>query len=277
MTIFVNQKEAESFIFPGGECHIRISPSDIGERTKILANLFSSNDIMILLLTVDAVRRTNPQTFIDLCIPYFPYARQDRVCNEGEALSLKVMTDLINSLKCETITIYDPHSDVLPALLNNCRTISLGKIIAKSPLAKIIKENKLTILSPDSGSEKKIREVSRELLLEGISADVIYARKIRDTTTGDILATAVPGELNDRNFIIIDDICDGGRTFIEFAKEMKHKGARDIYLYVTHGIFSRGLEVLKGSFKHVYCYHTMLSLQQIDSSFLTIIGDDYWY
>ena len=124
MPILVNQKSVGFFKFSGGECHVKISDLEITERTNILANLNNSDDVMSLLLIVDAVRRINPSTQVLLTIPYFPYARQDRVCNEGEALSVKVMADLINSLNCAGVTIYDPHSDVTPALLNNCRAIS---------------------------------------------------------------------------------------------------------------------------------------------------------
>jgi ribose-phosphate pyrophosphokinase len=73
--------------------------------------------------------------------------------------------------------------------------------------------------------------------------------------------------------LILDDICDGGRTFSELAKQLQVQHAGDIYLYVTHGIFSQGLAALKPHFKHVYCYHTMLPTDAIDSSFLTVLGD----
>jgi ribose-phosphate pyrophosphokinase len=75
------------------------------------------------------------------------------------------------------------------------------------------------------------------------------------------------------NLIILDDICDGGQTFVELAKHLKAQGAKAIYLYITHGIFSKGLSVLKQHFEHVYCYHTMLKAAEIDRDFLTILED----
>jgi ribose-phosphate pyrophosphokinase len=273
MTITVNGKNIEMFLFSGGECQVKILPADISVKTNIIANLYNSNDIMSLLLTVDAVKRANPQTSIELTIPYFPYARQDRVCNEGEALSVRVMADLINNLKCSKVIIIDPHSDVTPALLNNVITVSLADIIAQSSIAKFIKNNNLTLLSPDAGAEKKVRAVAKTLATAGINADFLAASKSRDTKTGNITATHIHGDVRGKNFIILDDICDGGRTFIELAKLLKAQGAGDIYLYVTHGIFSQGLEPLKENFKHVYCYHTMLTEEKTDKNFLTIIGE----
>ena len=138
MAIFVNQELVETFNFPGGECHVKITSESINNETSVHAHLNNSDDIMCLILTIDAIRRANHETRIFLTIPYFPYGRQDRVCNEGESLSIKVMADIINNLHCTSITIYDPHSDVTPALLRNCKVITLADIIAKSFLAKKI-------------------------------------------------------------------------------------------------------------------------------------------
>ncbi|MCX7124496.1 MAG: ribose-phosphate diphosphokinase [Gammaproteobacteria bacterium] len=272
MTITVNQKIIHSFNFPGGECHVQISSIEITEQTDILTYINNANDIMTLLLTVDAIRRINRKTDIYLTIPYFPYSRQDRVCNPGEALSVKVMADIINSLNCTLITIYDPHSDVTPALINNCKIITLAEIVSKSFLADEICNKNMTLVSPDAGSEKKIQVVAKKISESGKTVNVLYASKIRDTLTGKIISTEVRDELHGKDFIILDDICDGGGTFIELSKALKNLGAENIYLYVTHGIFSKGLDVLRENFKHIYCCHTFLKAEQIDRQFLTVIG-----
>lgn len=273
MPVFINQKPVKSFIYPGGECHVSLNTSEISDTTEIMACLYDSNAVMELLLTVDAVRHINPHSVINLTVPYFPYARQDRVCNAGESLSVSVMANLLNGLNCQKITVYDPHSDVTPALINRCHTLSLAELLTKTNLFQQINEQRLLLVSPDAGAEKKINAVSERLLALGSDTGVIYARKERDSRTGNILSTFVEGNISGNNLIVLDDICDGGRTFIELAKALKSKGAGHIYLYVTHGIFSAGLYVLKKHFKHVYCYHTMLCSDEIDSSFLSVLGD----
>jgi|LakMenE01Jun11ns_1017448.scaffolds.fasta_scaffold9654888_1 ribose-phosphate pyrophosphokinase len=271
MSITVNNQLIETFNFSGGECHVKV-PLNIGDNVKIFAKLNNSDDIMYLLLTVDAIRRINQETKIYLTIPYFPYARQDRVCNEGEALSVKIMANLINSLHCDEVTIYDPHSDVTPALLNRCKVISLAEIIADSLLVKLIHKNNLTLLSPDAGAEKKIRAAANKIALHGKTVEVLCASKSRDVRTGNITSTQIHGDIKGKNLIILDDICDGGSTFVELAKTLKKLESGDVYLYITHAIFSKGLAVLKNHIKHVYCYHTLLRAEEIDHSFLTVVG-----
>ena len=271
MTIIVNKHPIEAFEFPGGECQIRLLFQEISATTHITAHLYHSNDIMRLLLTVDAIRRINPQTNIELNIPYFPYARQDRVCNPGEALSVAVMAKLINDLNCQKVIVTDPHSDVTPALLNNVSIISMAEIIVASEMKIFIQEKNLTLISPDAGAEKKVRIVSQLLAKNAIQTNVISASKSRDTLTGHITATHIHDDVVGKNIIILDDICDGGRTFIELARVLKENGANQIFLYVTHGIFSHGLDILKQHFEHVFCYHTLLAEQKIDTTFLTVL------
>jgi ribose-phosphate pyrophosphokinase len=273
MGIFINSKAVDMFKFSAGECHVKIFPQDIKENIEILANLYSSDDVMSLLLLVDAIRRISLHADINLTIPYFPYARQDRVCNVGEALSVKVMADIINSLNCTSVTICDPHSDVTPALLNHCRIITLAEIVANSFLAQKVMDDNIILVSPDAGAEKKVYATAKKISSHKM-IDVLCARKTRDTLTGNITSTEIYGEVENKNLMILDDICDGGQTFIELAKLLKQRGAKDIYLYVTHGIFSKGLVTLQEYFKHIYCYHTLLSSEKIDLNFLTIISEN---
>ena len=247
--IYVDNIKVKSFKFPGGELQVIIPPlnRDRGYM-KVTAVLKSSDDILELLLTMDALRRTcGPLIKYSLEIPYFPYARQDRVCNGGEALSLKVMADLINSLGCCHVTVTDPHSDVLVALLHNCLVTHQHTLIPTELDLDVI-------VSPDAGATKKAEKAARTLGL-----GIVYGRKERDTKTGEIKSTRLDGEVLGLNCLIVDDICDGGRTFIELAKVLKDKGSDNLYLYITHGIFSKGIEPLKPYFKKIYCYHTWLT------------------
>jgi len=272
MTIFVNSRPVDSFLFSGGECHVRL-PSVSRRAVTVYAQLTNSDAIMELLLVADALKRQTPGVDIDLTIPYFPYARQDRVCNPGEAFSLKVMARLINSLGCKTVTIYDPHSDVTSALIDRCVVKSLVDLIKPTQLVDFIVTNQLTIVSPDAGAEKKVHAVAQFIYDLYPAIDIVHASKIRNTADGKIISTQVAGQIKYQDYLILDDICDGGKTFIELAKKLKKLGARNIYLYVSHGIFSKGFDELRKYFSHLFCYQTVNCTVPVDINFLTLLEE----
>jgi ribose-phosphate pyrophosphokinase len=247
-----------SFKFSGGETQVKVTWTDksdmYAEYMYITANITSSDDIMELLMVTDAIRRGGIEKVYLTC-PYLPYARQDRVCAEGEALSLKVFCDLINSQNYDKVTVWDVHSDVALALLNNVYNVPQSTFVNR------IKMRPNTYLvAPDAGSLKKIYDVSKQTGLPVIRAD-----KTRDPKTGEITGTTVYSNfIPDANFLIVDDICDGGRTFIELAKKLNEITTRRIDLYVTHGIFSQGLEELDRWIDTIYCPNVWSNVDKHD-------------
>jgi ribose-phosphate pyrophosphokinase len=123
---------AEQFNFLGGEVHVKIKQNEDLKATDvtIYAHANSSDDIMSILLTNDALHRIGYDK-INLFIPYMPYARQDRVMVDGEPFSLKVFSDMINSCGFNKVFVFDPHSDVSIALLNNCYVINNSEFVNK--------------------------------------------------------------------------------------------------------------------------------------------------
>jgi ribose-phosphate pyrophosphokinase len=272
MTILVNKRPIKAFNFSGGESQVSLAGIQIEDRVEVYSFLNTADEIMRLLLTVDAIRRINAAAKINLHIPYFPYARQDRVCNDGEALSVEVMTQLINNLSCESVTIEDPHSSVTANLVKNVRILTQADIISRSvKMLTLLKENNLILLAPDKGAAPKTEAIGIALTSKNIPIQVLLATKVRDVTNGKITDTIIPDGVAGKNILIPDDICDGGSTFIELAKKLKAGGANDLYLYVTHGIFSRGLEPLREDFKQIFCRNCFINNE--NHNFLTILED----
>lgn len=226
--------------FSGGEVNIRLDKefSDITyKEVTVTAQITDSDGILSLLMVKDALdNAVGPDVGIQLHLPYVPYGRQDRVCNEGEALGVKVMAGLINSMNFDTVVIADPHSDVTPALIDRCVLLSIADIFSKADKDF----SKYTLVAPDAGAAKKVQEVAKSLG----GPEVIQGIKHRDTATGALSGFDYIGNVAGRDLLIIDDICDGGGTFIGLAKELMFGGARSITLYVTHGIFSKGIDLL---------------------------------
>nr|WP_315422733.1 ribose-phosphate diphosphokinase [uncultured Pedobacter sp.] len=257
-----NLIEYKSFLFAGGEPHIKISNNfDASLPVTITQRINSFNDLGLICITVDALRRMGVKE-IELFIPYFPAARQDRVMIPGEPLSVKVYADIINAMALASVTVFDPHSEVTPALLNNCVTISNHEFI-KKVIAKIGTEVKL--ISPDGGALKKIYKVSE--FLGG--AEVVECSKSRDVKTGKLSGFKVYAEdLAGADCLIVDDICDGGGTFIGLAEALKAKNAGKLYLAISHGIFSKGFDELGKYFERIF---TTDSIKEVDHEGVTQI------
>lgn len=238
--------EFDAFTFSGGEPHIKIqSDLSTAETVMITHRLTSFNDVGLLLIAVDAVRRCMVEE-VRVFIPYFPAARQDRVMVAGESLSVKVYADLLNQLFLDGIIVFDPHSEVTPALLDNCITVSNFKFI-ELVLKELPKDTLL--IAPDGGALKKIYKLAAYLK----DYDVIECGKTRDVKTGKLSGFKVySDDLKGRPCLIVDDICDGGGTFMGLAGELKNKRAGDLFLAVSHGIFSKGTEALSQHFKRLY-------------------------
>ena len=241
-----HKQEVEIFEFPGGEVSVKLPErlvSDPKSQVSITvhAQVTDSVGVMALLLINNAI----DQLMISGCtkelvILYVPYARQDRVCNKGEALSIQVMAQLINSMKFDLVLIADPHSDVTPALINNVIIIPQVDVIDLIPaLTMRLHKSELTLVSPDAGAVKKSQVVAANY-----GAELVYASKKRNVATGELTGFAYEGLVRGKDLLIIDDICDGGGTFVGLASILKEGGAKSVTLFVTHGIFSKGIDVL---------------------------------
>ena len=250
--------------FPDGQQSVTITDSkhvlDIsqisGHPVTIKSRLNSFKDLELIICATQSLRDLQIKE-IHLYVPYFVGARSDRKFVKGSTNYLKnVICPIINSQNFETVNVLDPHSDVLEACLNNYIKEDNHRLVKFAlPLIdnKDGAQKRVVLVSPDSGAYKKIFDVAQRFGIE----NVVTASKHRDIQTGKITHTEIPnidqyGE--DHKFVIVDDICDGGRTFTELAKEIrKHNAISDIHLIVTHGIFSAGLKPLNQEFTSIFC------------------------
>lgn len=257
--------------FPAGEVGVRIDPSiEHAASSQITARIKNSSDIMLLLLTVDAMRRLNPTISLNLYLPYIPYARQDRVCVKGEALSIAVFASLINGCKFESVTVLDPHSHVASALIHNVKVLENTDVFLE-PLSHISWKS-VWLVAPDAGAYKKTYEWAR---VYG-AAGVYSCNKIRELSTGTILSltTDAPADLSGKHIVIVDDICEGGRTFTEIAGLLSPRKPARMSLIVTHGIFSQGVDALQNWYNDIYTtdsYHGEEWMAENAPAHLTVV------
>lgn len=241
-----NNIDYSFFTFSGGEPHIKIiSELENVSEVTITHRIQSFNDMGTLLLTTNALKNMGIAK-LHVVLPYFPAARQDRLMVSGEPLSVKVYADIINAQNFESVTVFDPHSEVTHALVNNCRVIDNHTFIER--VTQQLSDD-LLLISPDGGALKKIYKVAAYLQ----NYEVIECSKSRNVKTGQLTGFKVyTDNLQGKDCLIVDDICDGGGTFLGLAKELKAKNAGNLYLAVSHGIFSKGFDELEKHFTKIF-------------------------
>jgi len=244
-------------VFPGGEVFFRLEGNVIGETVIIATRLNSSESIMRLMMANDALRRAGAAS-INCFIPYLPYAQQDRVCSAGESHSLKVMSDLINSMKFDLVSVLDPHSNVVEATIDNL--VVLDNISFVREVLDDIETGHINLVVPDAGAAKKVDKLLPLFESRGIDVNVVVCSKARNFKDSSITSTVVPVIDNDWDILIVDDLCLAGGTFMKIMDEIdKQKTANSrpldykAYLATTHGIYNAGFEKLDEYFDKIYC------------------------
>lgn len=190
-----------------------------------------------LLLTRYGFRST-------LRLKNMPYGRQDKTVSNDTTFALHAFALVLNSLMFEEVIIHDPHSSVAIDLINNSKAV-----YPFLEIQKVIDATKPdTICYPDHGAVTKYSELPMFR-----SWRFIYGEKERDQLTGKILSYKIIADGHEvtnfkgKNVLIVDDICDGGATFKILSEKLRISGVGDINLFVTHGIFSKGLKTLRDS------------------------------
>ena len=231
-------------------------------------------DLIRIALMKDAIQEIiGSNTKYSLNMPYHPYARQDRVCAQGDAFSLRVAVNMIRSLNFDKILVKDPHSNVLAGMYPagvleiKSQDIVLMNLIRWN-LSKSENPKSLVLIAPDEGAFKKTESLLDKFDYSAFT-DVSMVRcfKKRDPKTGKILSVECLDEIpnNPVTVVVTDDICDGGGTFIALIENIKHKFSKGskFYLCVTHGIFSKGVDVLKeAGYDAVFAANDMTKYEQ---------------
>lgn len=220
-----------------------------GMNNEIVITWLYENDAEMgtLLFLTNHIKETfNSYSKLKLVMPYVPNGRMDRTKSDCEVFTLKYFCDFINFLGFDRVSVFDPHSDVTPALIRNVEVITPNKII--DDVLNEIEVTKDTpvyngttiIYFPDAGAMKRYKDMPR---LKGY--EIIYGEKDRDWRTGKIVGLKVfnqKGEridnmddyLSGKSVLMIDDIISYGGTLAYSADALKKIGAAYIYVYASH-------------------------------------------
>lgn len=229
-------------VFSDGAIRYRLANDAALDRVSlIVSEKIDINTVPMKLALLHSLLENLGVITCRLIFKYLPYARADRRFNQDESFGLQAFGNLIDPFY--EIVAYDVHNfenteNTIGPVLN----VDMVSFISSACFHLDSFGPDLVLISPDKGAKEKVKSVAEYLKLE-----VVYAEKTRDIKTGQIIDTTLSEteKVIGKDCLIVDDICDGGGTFIPLAKKLKDAGAKTVTLYVTHGIFSKGLDPLK--------------------------------
>lgn len=220
--------------FADGEIYVQVQESVRGDDVFIVQPVCKpvNQNLMELLIIIDAFKRASAKS-ITAVIPYYGYARQDRKTSGREAITAKLVADLLTTSGCDRILAVDLHSGQIQGFFN----ILVDHIFATSILVNYIKKLGLDIdnvvaVSPDTGGVQRTRHFAKDL---NCSLAIIDKRRDKHN---EAIATNVIGDVKDKICVMFDDIIDTAGTISEAAKLLKKEGAKDIYVCAVHPVFS---------------------------------------
>jgi ribose-phosphate pyrophosphokinase len=219
--------------FADGEIYIEINENIRGNAIFIIQSIsFPANDnLMELLLCIDALKRSSAKN-ITAVIPYFGYARQDRKVVPRTSISAKLVSNLITKAGADRVVTVDLHAGQIQGFFD----IPVDNLFATPIFArhakKNIKGNNIICVAPDVGGTERARALGK-LLNVGLA--IVDKRR---PAPGKSKVMNVIGSVKEKTCIIVDDIIDSGGTIINAAKALKERGAKEVYVYITHGVLS---------------------------------------
>jgi len=231
------------FTFPAGEAHIK-GAERLQPAVYQLADLrgYDSHELFQLAMWGNVNWATGAKRV--LLLPYLPGARADR----GEPFGAQVYADFLNRIGFDQVITLDPHSPVMPGLIENLTVFPFQRIIKRElgDRGDMYNHPYVGVIAPDKGAIDRAQRVATAL-----HVPLFKAEKTRDFETGQLTGFTCETLPDTGKLLIVDDICDGGGTFIGLAKELKIDRER-LDLWVTHGVFSKGFSDLLDYIGHIH-------------------------
>lgn len=229
--------QAATTTFPDGECYTRIDTEKLDDDVVIVQTTSPDSKLIELLLLQDAVRRLGAKS-ITLVIPYFGYARQDRVFKPGEPESAKVMCQHLD-MNCDRVITVDIHKEAVLNYFNHPhKDLKAAPVIAEYFKGKGID----MVLSPDIGAAGRAKMVGEVM---GVPYDHLEKTRLSGT---DVRIAPAKADVKGKKVLIVDDMISTGGTIIAAAYALREAGAAGISVACTHGVFvNNAIEKFTGS------------------------------
>ena len=219
--------------FADGEIYIEINENIRGNSIFIVQSISSpaNDNLMELLLSIDALKRSSAKN-ITAVIPYFGYARQDRKVVPRTSISAKLVSNLITNAGAHRVLTVDLHAGQIQGFFDMPVDNLFTTPIFARYIRKNIKNKDLLCVSPDAGGIERTRGLATK-----IKADLAIIDK-RRPEPGKSKVMNIVGNVQGKDCVIVDDIIDSGGTIVNAADALVKKGAKNVYVFVTHAVLS---------------------------------------
>jgi ribose-phosphate pyrophosphokinase len=232
---FLKSKLVNSSIrnFSDGEIYVELNENIRGNSIFIIQSISSpaNDNLMELLLCIDALKRSSAKN-ITAVIPYFGYARQDRKVVPRTSISAKLVSNLITKAGADRVVTVDLHAGQIQGFFD----IPVDNLFATPIFARHVKKNikskSIVCVAPDVGGTERARALGKIL---NVGLAIVDKRRPKP---GQSQVMNIIGEVRGKTCIIVDDIIDSGGTIVNAAKALKDRGAKEVYVYITHGVLS---------------------------------------
>ena len=225
-------------------------------------NQTPNDNFMELLILCDALKRGSANS-VNVIMPYYGYQRQDRKDYSRAPISARVIANCLEAQNISRVIVFDLHAGQIQGFFSSSTPFD-NLYVESNFIDYILKNNfdleKIIIISPDEGGMKQAVRVSNKL---GVGMGTIYKER---SEANVVNIMSLMGNVENKICIIVDDMIDTGGTACKASKLLKEKGAKQIYMFVCHGIFSgKALENIKNSeFDKVIVTNTLDQTRHIE-------------
>ena len=242
---YLKNKLVKSHIkkFSDGEIYIEINENIRGNSIFVIQSVSSpaNDNLMELLLSIDALKRSSAKN-ITAVIPYFGYARQDRKVVPRTSISAKLVSNLITKAGADRVVTIDLHAGQIQGFFDIPVDNLFATPIFARHVRKKIKNKNIICVAPDVGGTERARALGK-FLHAGLA--IIDKRR---PVPGKSEVMNVIGNVKGKTCIIVDDIIDSGGTIVNAADALTYRGAKEVHVYVTHGVLSgKAVQKIKNS------------------------------
>ena len=219
--------------FSDGEIYVEINENIRGNSIFLIQSVSSpaNDNLMELLLCIDALKRSSAKN-ITAVIPYFGYARQDRKVAPRTSISAKLVSNLITKAGADRVVTVDLHAGQIQGFFDIPVDNLFATPIFARHIKKKIKGKNLICVAPDVGGTERARALGKIL---NVGLAIVDKRRPKP---GQSQVMNIIGDVKGKTCILVDDIIDSGGTIVNAAKALKNRGAKEVYVYITHGVLS---------------------------------------